>query len=125
MHKSNIGKEQVSEMGNRGKYAITPGMQNHIDALMNLLPTGAENAVKTVQVAALLAVDRRDLYRIMEVARVHGYPVCSSKSGRESGLFIPATVEEWQGYINRVEREIDSRTAVRNGQIKALYENKG
>lgn len=70
--------------------------------LSNLLSAGEDNALKMSVLMELTGLSRRELYKMFEQERKNGTVICATNSG----YFLPATTDELQGYIRRVQARV-------------------
>ena len=70
--------------------------------LSNLLSAGEDNALKMSVLMELTGLSRRELYKMFEQERKNGTVICATNSG----YFLPATTDELQSYIRRVQARL-------------------
>lgn len=70
--------------------------------ISDLLYVGENNAVKMQTLMDLTGLSRREVYKHLEKERRNGAVIC----GTNNGYFIPATTEELQNYIKRVQARV-------------------
>lgn len=76
-----------------------------VDCLTEHIPVGKSEAISAEKLSKLLAIERRDLRRIVEKARRTGVLIC----GDDSGYYFAGNFEEMTAYVQRVRGRI--RTA--------------
>lgn len=74
------------------------------EALLNLIPTGEENAIPAEKLAGVLHRDKRVLRAMVSQLRRDGAVIGSN----ERGYFIPATIEELERTLKRNTRRAKS-----------------
>ena len=70
--------------------------------LSNLISIGEDNAVKMSALMEQTGLSRRELYKLFEQERKKGAVICATNKG----YFLPATTDELQGYIRRVQARV-------------------
>ena len=72
--------------------------------IVDLLPTGKENAISQKQLAAVLNISERELRKRIEFERRNGAVICSSTDADGSGYYLPQNVEEAQRFYATMQK---------------------
>ena len=94
-------------------------MKNCIKALVELIPTGRENAVSMKDLAALMNISERGLRLLVQQAREQGAAICSDWDNN-GGYYMPADEYEAMSYLRQQKARIHSARAALNGVIMYL-----
>lgn len=72
----------------------------------DFLLTGAENALDSRTLAAMMKVDRRTVTQRIERERRRGMPICAAVDGESRGYFLAADADELARYVRALDRRI-------------------
>lgn len=82
--------------------------QKNILRAVSVIPTGRINARSMKNVGIALDVDDRTVRRLVELARLAGYPIC----GDDSGYYLPSDDGELKTYFFRARARANSSASV-------------
>lgn len=86
----------------------------------DFLLTGAENALDSRTLAALMEIDRRTVTQRIESERRSGMPICAAVTGRNLGYFLAANADELTAYLASFDRRIKQVTLTRDACRRTL-----
>ena len=69
--------------------------------ILDYIPRGQENAVSMADLAAAIGTDERTVRKIIEKARLEGAVII----GDNSGYYKPASRQELEPYVHRIEKK--------------------
>ena len=90
----------------------------------DFLLTGAENALDSRTLAAMMKVDRRTVTQRIERERRSGMPICAAVTGRNRGYFLPASPAELEQYVSSLNRRVKEVSLTLNACTKTLKKMK-
>ena len=76
--------------------------------IIDILPTGKENAVSMRDLANCLGVTERTVRKHIEIERRSGSIICRSLDEGVSGYFLPANIEEVREFVKLSEKRINT-----------------
>ena len=80
--------------------------QNRARQVSDFLLTGAENALDSRTLAAMMGIDRRTVTQRIEHERRAGAPICAAVDGESRGYFLAADADELARYVRALDRRI-------------------
>ena len=98
--------------------------QNRARQVSNFLLTGAENAIDSRTLAAMMGIDRRTVTQRIEHERRAGAPICAAVTGRNRGYFLPASPAELEQYVSSLNRRVKEVSLTLNACTKTLKKMK-
>lgn len=90
----------------------------------DFLLTGAENALDSRTLAAMMEIDRRSVTQRIERERRRGMPICAAVTGRNRGYFLPASPAELEQYVSSLNRRVKEVSLTLNACTKTLKKMK-
>lgn len=63
-------------------------------AVLELIPQGTERKISISELAAIIGIDRRSIFSVVNNSRKKGVPVCAQRSGKDRGYFIATNEQE-------------------------------
>ena len=72
----------------------------------DFLLTGAENALDSRTLAAMMEIDRRSVTQRIERERGRGMPICAAVDGVNRGYYLAADADELARYVRALDRRI-------------------
>ena len=94
--------------------------QNRARQVSDFLLTGAENALDSRTLAALMKIDRRTVTQRIERERRSGMPICAAVDGESRGYFLAADADELARYVRALDRRISEVKKTRNACKQTL-----
>ena len=88
--------------------------------LLDLIPVGRENAIPIRDLASVMNLEPRQLYRQIEYARISGNII----AGTGDGLFVPDNWFDVEEYVNRSQARIMTSIETLNPSYKLLRNEK-
>lgn len=98
--------------------------QNRARQVSDFLLTGAENAIDSRTLAAMMEIDRRTVTQRIEHERRAGAPICAAVTGRNRGYFLPASPAELEQYVSSLNRRVKEVSLTLNACTKTLKKMK-
>lgn len=91
-----------------------------------VLAFGRESATTSTEICKRYGLERRELERQIQAARLKGYPIAAANSD-PMGYYRPETTEEMAEYIRALDSRIAELQAVRDASATSLLDdlNKG
>lgn len=80
--------------------------QNRARQVSDFLLTGAENALDSRTLAAMMGIDRRTVTQRIEHERRAGAPICAAVDGVNRGYYLAADADELARYVRALDRRI-------------------
>ena len=80
--------------------------QNRARQVSDFLLTGAENAIDSRTLAAMMGIDRRTVTQRIERERRSGMPICAAVDGVNRGYYLAADADELARYVRALDRRI-------------------
>ena len=80
--------------------------QNRARQVSDFLLTGAENAIDSRTLAAMMGIDRRTVTQRIEYERRAGAPICAAVDGVNRGYYLAADADELARYVRALDRRI-------------------
>lgn len=80
--------------------------QNRARQVSDFLLTGAENAIDSRTLAAMMGIDRRTVTQRIEHERRAGAPICAAVDGVNRGYYLAADADELARYVRALDRRI-------------------
>lgn len=93
--------------------------------LVDLIPSGRENAVTGRELASLLGMDCRDVSRTIEKLRADGEPVCATCDSSRPGYFLAEGPEDLERYIASLDRRLRAIRRTRAALEETLLRQTG
>lgn len=93
--------------------------------LVDLLPTGRENAVTGRELASLLDLDGREISRTIERLRADGVPVCATCDSSRPGYYLAEGSEDLERYIASLDRRLRAIRLTREALAETLARQTG
>lgn len=81
--------------------------------ILEILPTGAENATTQTELATMFNCSKRELRAAIFEARRHGAVILSSPNGVNGGYYLPKNNSEIRRYIAFQDSRINSATVAK------------
>ena len=80
--------------------------QNRARQVSDFLLTGAENAIDSRTLAAMMGIYRRTVTQRIERERRSGMPICAAVDGVNRGYYLAADADELARYVRALDRRI-------------------
>ena len=80
--------------------------QNRARQVSDFRLTGAENALDSRTLAAMMGIDRRTVTQRIEHERRAGAPICAAVDGVNRGYYLAADADELARYVRALDRRI-------------------